>query len=285
VEQQFDQHIPDGVIERVHAFARFLALGVAREQWGAMIHYRKREYILDGDTARIVRHSRNEKGQITDFWESRRAMVTGHEAESTDQLLAYQLNGVWRGKTPAKELMLAFNYISAVVENNPSDFQLTSTAFALLDEPIANPDIFISYRRGYSTALALYLESRMRLAGNTAVFVDKALEPGSQWRDVLTEKINRSKFMIVLCTHGTFEGTTENNWVVREIHLAKLAGATIIPILHPAGRNNFGAEDIPDIEELSVLRDSQVIKVQDATAAEYETAVNKLLSYMGYATY
>ncbi|MEL6148070.1 MAG: toll/interleukin-1 receptor domain-containing protein [Chloroflexota bacterium] len=155
----------------------------------------------------------------------------------------------------------------------------------MLEKPPTSPNTFISYRRGHSTGFALYLEARLRLAGNNAVYVDKALEPGSQWRDVLTEKINQSKFMIVLCTHGTFDGDPEKNWVFREVRMAQQAGCAIIPILHPAGRDDFNARDIPNSPELDALRDSQVIKVQDATAAEYEVAANKLLSYMGYSTY
>jgi hypothetical protein len=286
MEQLYKYTVPEGLIDRVHAFARFLALGVALEQWGAMIHYRKRELVDDGVHLRVARRtSRNEKGHFVDVWESRRAMTSGHEAETTDELLSYQLSGPWQRKTPKKELLLAFDYVIPVIESNPSDLQLTAKAFSLLEQPIADLEIFISYRRGQSTALALYLESRLRLAGNHAVFVDKALEPGSKWRDVLTEKINRSKFMIVLCTHGTFDGDPKTSWVFREIRLGQSANVTIIPIMHPAGRDKFTTENIPNVPELDVLRDSQMIKVQDATAAEYETAVNKLLSFMGYSTY
>ncbi|MEM6530577.1 MAG: toll/interleukin-1 receptor domain-containing protein [Chloroflexota bacterium] len=153
---------------------------------------------------------------------------------------------------------------------------LTQKAYDLLECPPTSPNTFISYRRGYSTPLALYLESRLRLAGNNAVYVDKMLEPGGQWREELETKIRESKYLIVLCTKETFE----SEWVMKEIHFAKESGCTIIPILHPAGRDEFKNRDMPaDLDGL------QTIKVQDATAAEYEVAANKLLSYMGYSTY
>ncbi|MEL6269376.1 MAG: toll/interleukin-1 receptor domain-containing protein [Chloroflexota bacterium] len=253
MENPLEQPLPENEIERVHAFAYDVAWGVLTKRWQSRIT--------------VNRHT---------TWMSERQDDGSYKSVSILNTLPK-----WVGNFPSFDLLMAFGYFEELeipvtfgtgqTQTNLA-YRLTEKAFALLERPAGDPTVFISYSRRYSTTFALYLESRLRLAGNRAVFVDKSLEPGSQWRDVLEEKIRASRYFIVLCAEGTFD----SEWVNKEIELARETGCVIIPILH----HNVHNRDLPD-----VLGDYQTIKVQDRTAAEYETAVNKLLSYMGYATY
>ena len=117
------------------------------------------------------------------------------------------------------------------------------------------------------------LEARLRLAGNHAVFVDKLLEIGGDWRVELEEKIAASRYFIVLVTGDTFE----SEWMRKELDLAQKANCTIIPIWLP---NTQASDSTP-----AIISERQYIQVERETAEGYETAILKLLNRLGYATY
>ncbi|MEL6149290.1 MAG: toll/interleukin-1 receptor domain-containing protein [Chloroflexota bacterium] len=240
----FDMPAPENEIARVHDFARDLAYGATRGLWHTKVQWNK---LMNPEISRI------------------------------SKVYAENLRPKWGTGFPSAYLLLSFGYLTSIEGESAGHaaYLLTEKAFKLLERPAESPGVFISYRRGHSTALALYLEMRLHVAGNHNVFVDKALEPGSQWRNELETKVRGSQYLVLLATHGTFDSA----WVMKEIDIAQNAGSRIIPVLHPAGREPFRAGELPQ-----VLDGLQAIRVQDATAAEYETTANKLLSFMGYST-
>jgi hypothetical protein len=179
----------------------------------------------------------------------------------------------WDGDIPLIHMLSAFGYMTISSEGDAIVGVLTEKAFALLELPLNEPSIFISYRRRHSTAFALLIEARLRIAGNKNVFVDKMLEIGGDWRAELERRVAECDVLIVLVGETTFE----SEWVRREVEIAATNDATIIPIWHPDIRRN---DHTPQ-----VINDRQEIRVERETAEGYETAISKLLHRLGYATY
>jgi len=141
-----------------------------------------------------------------------------------------------------------------------------------LEQPASPQEVFISYKHDQSSAFALLVEARLRLAGNQNPFLDKSINAGDEWEPLLEKKVQESKFLV--CVIG--EKTLESEWVKKEIGWAEEAGATIISIWHGC-----------DIDEntLPALKARHRIKVMAENATEYEVAISKMLNAMGYATY
>lgn len=179
----------------------------------------------------------------------------------------------WNDELPLIHMLSAFSYVAISPEADKVVGVLTEKAFALLELPLNEPSVFISYRRQHSAAFALLIEARLRIAGNKNVFVDKMLEIGGDWRVELEQRASDCDVLIVLIGETTFE----SEWVRREVDLAASNAQTIIPIWHPNVRRN---EHTPQI-----INDRQEIRVERETAEGYETAISKLLHRLGYATY
>jgi len=79
--------------------------------------------------------------------------------------------------------------------------------------------------------------------------------------------------MIVLIGNTTFQ----SEWVRYEVELAQKFGCIIIPVWQA---NIERSDEVP-----KVINDRQEIRVERDSAEGYETAINKLLNRLGYATY
>ena len=87
------------------------------------------------------------------------------------------------------------------VERVQHDFKLTHAAFALLDE--TEPyNVFISYKRSESSALALLVNHRLK-DSSVVPFVDMALEAGGNWHADLEDRIKGCDYFIVLLGEDT----------------------------------------------------------------------------------
>lgn len=241
MESPYQHPAPDDNIARVHEFARDLAYGAANGLWHTNIQWKK---LLNPD---ISKHSK---------------------------IFAEHLNPKWGTDFPSEYLLLSFGYFSKIQgDTGYSSYLLTEKAFALLDQPVNEPKVFVSYRRAESTTFALLIEARLRIAGNRSVFVDKLLEIGGDWRTQLEQQVTDSDYFIVLIGETTFE----SEWVRKETELAATTNSTIIPIWHPNVRR--------DATTPQIINERQEIRVERETAEGYETAITKLLGRMGYSTY
>jgi hypothetical protein len=197
--------------------------------------------------------------------------------------LSHYLNK-WLGQVPDLELFSVLGYVSRYEHPKEQgysprvDWTLTEKAFALLERPATEPDIFISYNRRFSTTFALYLEARLRVAGNTAVFIDKSLEPGSDWRETLKQRVAQSKYVVILIDEGTFDSKN----VLDEVQWALASDATVIPLLHH--QDEGGGPSKGSLKDYG-LGHLHAIQASDRTAKGYESAANELLNFLGYATY
>lgn len=241
MENTFGKRAPTDILARVHEFARDLAYGATLGLWHTQIHWRK---LVNPD---ISQHSK---------------------------VFAAQLGPKWGTEIPSEYLLLSFGYLREYgSESGHSIYLLTDKAFQLLEKPSSPPNVFISYRRQDSSALALLVEARLRLAGNPNPFVDKNLVPGEEWNAQIKQQIQGSRYFI--CLIG--KTTLESPHVLREIDWATESDSTIISVWHNGVRMNRG---VPD-----VLQKRHAITVSEENALGYETVVNQLLNAMGYATY
>lgn len=91
-------------------------------------------------------------------------------------------------------------------------------------------DVFVSYKRedqeqkGRVIPIVRGLE-----AEGFDVFYDVEIPPGSTWEQVLQNKINQSKCVLVLWSHSS----VDSDWVKEEAEIAKMAGKIIPVFLDP----------------------------------------------------
>jgi hypothetical protein len=179
----------------------------------------------------------------------------------------------WAGKYPSEYLLVSFGYLATLsAEAGRSEYLVTEKAFKLLEKPTTPPNVFISYRRSHSSALALLIEARLRLAGNPNPYVDKSLVAGQEWTKELEERVKAARYFIMLIGATTLDST----YVRDELNWAEQSGATIISIWH-------GCK--PDENAPKALTSRHAIIVENESALGYETAINQLLNGLGYATY
>jgi hypothetical protein len=246
-----EQPRPDDLVDQIRAFARDLAYGVTIGAWEHDLYY------MPGGV--FLQAVNNEANQV-------------YEANFQD------LENKWRGSrfyvdAPRAlwlDLLQTFGYVK---RETPDYSTLTPEAFDLLKGPIVAPTIFISYRRGESSAFALLIEARLRIVGVSEVFIDKSIQAGDDWHGRLQQTIQSCK--VFVCLIGPT--TLDSEWVRTELQWAVEAGCTIISIRHGGYDFTDGAPQI--------LRDRQSIEVTGESAKEYEVAVNELLNSLGYRTY
>lgn len=240
--------IQKNVIGNAAKFARDLANGVAQNLWTAEF-----QVFLTSGGSEWSSLTEYEKGPQDPF----------------DMLIAM----TWNHKPPAHTLLRTLGYIALLRDSDSYlRYLLTQKSIDLLELPATPPSIFISYRRDQSSALALLIEARLKLAGNLNPFVDKNITPGDEWHGTLEGTIFRSEYFVSLVGPKTLE----SSMVLKEIKWAEAADCRIISIWHGCEINN----ETPD-----VLKKHHAIQITGESALEYETAVNQLLNSLGYPTY
>lgn len=159
--------------------------------------------------------------------------------------------------------------------------ELTPKALDLLGSD-SRTDIFISYRRAESSLLALYLQSRLKLAGSEA-FVDvNNLNLGDDWHPQLQNKVQSSTYFICLIAPTTLQ----SEYVRKEIQWAQATGVKMIPVFH----NGFDANAEPNKSLIGASdylakitqKHGHVIKDSDDPNA-YRNAADEILTSLGYA--
>jgi hypothetical protein len=248
--------MPEDPIEKIYALARDIAYGASHKMWTS--HLRVKD---EGHQGHFYDHGLNK----------------GLEPKWGDAHNYYSLH-----------LLVAFGYMSRgtppngvhVTERDVAFYDVTQKAFSLLEKPSTLPTVFISYRREHqSSALGLYVEARLKLAGNPNPFIDKNIPAGSNWHGHLEDIIQNCSHFICLIAPQTLE----SEMVQREIEWALKYQKTVISILH----NDFDRAKLSeDAQEFfKRLEQYQYIEVIGYNTDAYEIAVNKLLNSLNYQTY
>ena len=264
LEERSKIPIPSGDVARVKLLAKELALGIHRELWDPII------IIVGSDT--VVGEYHAITGCLDEYLERRWG----------DNNIGHKLH-----------LLRGYGYIEDIHSaSGRSSPRIAQSAFDLLDE-IEPYNVFISYKRSESSALALLVLARLK-EHSLVPFVDMALEVGGNWHADLEERIKACDYFIVLLGKETLSSPM----TVKEVLWAFDSKRTIIPIWH----NEFGQENgfklRQHIEDMSgnwdddglrerkdevhdVFRQTNAIIVQDESASGYNTAIVELLGRFG----
>jgi hypothetical protein len=281
MDNPLEQPAPEGVIERVHEFARDLAYGVAKGLWKAELQleynwWRSGEY-------RINRSGNDEDQFIRDG---------NIQIKPDNHDFFWLISSKWSFNSPIKGLLLSFGYIQLLeVTGGGEIYTPTQQAFKLLNKPSKAPTVFISYSRKHSSALALLIEARLKIAGIQNPFVDKNLKAGEPWHEELKATISKCQYFVCLIgkqiiydenekepdKRCKWVSTLDSEMVRKEIAWAEQAECKIISIWH-----NGALKDANTPESLGTRH---YITVKGDSALDYETAVNEMLNSMGYSTY
>jgi hypothetical protein len=185
---------------------------------------------------------------------------------------------------PRLDLLIALGYLEHVEVGNSGQvayFRITKTSFGLLSAPFVPSRIFVSYRRRESSAFALLIEARLRLAGvpAEAIFVDKNMHGGERWESRIYRELEQTDYFICLVGSTTL---IKGSWVNREIEVLKEVRpqSTVIPVCH----NGTRLVSLPPV--LAKSNGYEIGKPQEEeTALDYEMATNFILNSLGYKTY
>ncbi len=239
--------VPDDTMERAQALALDIAYGVAEGLFHPYVNSFRDELTL------------SPVGRPNDDAHSSKV----EEAETA-------FYNKWNGNFPSIHLMIALKYLDSS-EGDAHD--LTEKAINLLEKPVSAPTIFISYKRGESSAFALLIEARLRLAGNPNPYLDKSLVVGDVWEKEIEEHVRGAKYFVLL----VHPDAANSKYVKDEVRWAQESGCRILSICYPG----------VSIETCGIdgLSQYQVIGIKGNSASDYEDAVHKLLNALGYATY
>jgi hypothetical protein len=212
---------------------------------------------------------------MVEFWEDQLLPAYNEELQSL-------LKDKWESKHPAFPLLESFGYLRLISEAQNQRrytyiYALTETAFSLLQKPALPPSVFISYSRKQSSAFGLLLECKLSSIG-VKPFIDRSIDPGSEWHNQLIKTVNNSTYLVCLIAPGTLDSP----YVREEIKWALDAKIGSISIWH--SNFTFSRRDIPDcpdwLEEF--VTSKHAIRVQEESAEGYFDATNKLLNRLGY---
>jgi hypothetical protein len=191
----------------------------------------------------------------------------------SESITAY-LEQRWGDKLPGVHLLFAYGYLEQPTDT-PNMGLLTKAAFDLVEE-VERESIFISYRRKESSAFALLVLARLKMAGLNA-FVDLALEAGEDWERGLKDRIQKYHMLIALLGPETLRSEV----VRQEITWALEAKLAIIPVWH----NGFiyRADDWPELtlKVHQALEKTHTIRVVEESALGYNNALVELLNRFG----
>jgi len=172
------------------------------------------------------------------------------------------------------EVLLGHEYLRYMDSEDVTP-RLTTKAYDLIVE--ASPfNIFISYRRLDSSALALLVSARLKEHG-LVPFIDMALEAGGVWHADLEEQIKATDYFIILLGKETLS----SQMTVKEIQWAIQYEKTIIPLWH--SRFKLNDEQWPDIPTpvRDTVQQTNAIIVQNESASGCNSAIVELLNRFG----
>lgn len=178
------------------------------------------------------------------------------------------LNEKYNFSVPPKYLFEVNQYIT-------DRGRLTKEAFELAEQ-ISQDSVFISYKRKESSAFALLVLSRLKHAG-LDVFLDLAMEPGDDWKDVIKKRLQNCDVFVLILSKNTLKSSI----VLDEITWALEANRPIIPIWHNGFRYKSALwKDIPT-QIHGLLDSTHTIRVLEESALAYNNAVVELLNRFG----
>lgn len=256
--------------KRVDQFTRDLTWGVMKGIWAPNLKQ-------DVDYGREINLDANNVPQLSENLHSRPVTYySPHYEYGTSKEFEQQFTQKWQLEIiPTIKDLHFWGYV------DKDDDILTQKAIDLLHTPSTAPTVFISYRQIASSTLALAIEARLKYLGNNNTFIDKELSPGKRFDTQITDAIKNCSHFVLLVDDDIFApGSGGVSWVKKEYDLAITEKKEIIPIIH-----NNALPKLKDFEKQGYDTSIQYIDCKGISAADYESAINRLLNTLEYATY
>lgn len=239
-----EDELPNDPVDRIHRLARDLAWGALNNLWDARVEIRRDK----------IQPVRGVKGAMLESYLKR-----------------------WGDSLPSPTLLIAFGYLDDQHGQTPSGTpmivgSLTMAAFSLLKSPVRAPEVYISYSRESSSALALLTVARLQMAGVPNPFIDMNLNPGDTVHAEQEYRVRRSDYLVCLIAPGTLNNDyvqMELGWAFNEHHI------NVIPVWH----GGFA----PPHDYPPRLAARNAIRITEESTEAYNTAMIRLLNRLGYA--
>ena len=255
--ERLNRELPNGRQERVHEFAMDLAVGYEESAWD--------------DTFLLLPAA---GGRPRNEWIPN---PPSEDFRANFQHLAQKWT-IREGVDPDYPDLGKLERQAYIEPAGGDTYALTPKALELLEAPHEPPNVFISYSREESSALALLLETRISYETNATPFLDKSLDPGDEWHGSLETRVKEAKAFI--CLLGRY--TLNSRFVRKEIEwaLSDKGNKLIMPVWH----NNFDTSrgEYPDLIE--ELNRHQAVHIREESADGYDAGVDKILNRLGYST-
>ena len=244
LEERRQIPIPDGDVLWVKLLAKELVLGVYRKLWTSTILTVQSNFVH----GELIPIDENIEEYLEKRWGDRHI---GHHLELLQGHGYIDYNGPGKGYT------------------------LIQAAFDLIDET-ESYNVFISYKRSESSALALLVNTKLK-EHSLVPFVDMALEAGGNWHADLEERIKKCDYLIILLGEETLASTM----TIKEIEWAIKYRKTIIPVWHSGF--DLDSEQWNDIDSKvkDAIKQTNAIRVIEESASDYNRAIVELLNRFG----
>lgn len=181
----------------------------------------------------------------------------------------------WEDKSPHIGILVSNGYLTYnPTSSQQGDWIITKAAFDLIEE-VEQASIFISYKRSESSAFALLVLARLKMAG-LEPFLDLSLVPGEDWEAGLKKRIEKFDYLIVILGKDTLKSEV----CLKEIQWAIEAGLSIIPIWHNGFSYKTGEWDV-SLKVDAALSKTHTIRVLEESALAYNNAIVELLNRFG----
>lgn len=272
-----EEAVPENILKQIESFARDLAFLATKEIRGSIYSSYDNESLKDLrwriEKKDLDKFPENYMKQFLEKW-------TKDDPDSPNHKRAFY---------PKVSLMLSFSYLQKHSESKLATgrdqtlYILTEKAFDLLNIPATKPTIFVSYRRYESSALAVLVETRLKLQDSQiGVFTDADIPLGDDWERKLEQSILDCEHFILLISHDTLS----SEWVRQEIDWALESGSQIISICHSGYDLNITPENESPEEKQAreKLLPWQYHLIREENAKEYHSAMTELVRNLGYST-
>ncbi len=216
------------------------------------------------------------QGIHLNLWRPEIILVRQNEPHRPDQAILRQfIEERWKDSIDSTFtiVLLAHGYIAAT--QYETRYRVTEKAMDLLEYPDPH-DVFISYRRLDSSALALLVLARLK-EHSLVPFCDMALEAGGNWHADLEDRIRDCDYFIILLGKDTLSSPM----TVKEIQWALEYEKTVIPVWHSGFDIDSDQWNHVPSKVIDAIQQTNAIIVQDESASGYNSAIVELLNRFG----
>jgi hypothetical protein len=180
------------------------------------------------------------------------------------------ISQVWGDESISFEILVAFEYI--IISDHRHSWRLTAKAFDLLNQP-PPIEIFISYSRNVSSALAMLIWAELRTDGFQHFLDIRDIALGDDWEDVLEQRVRQSNIFIPVIGPNTLNSPyiqAEINWAL------DTPNCRLMPVLH-AGFTppDFNATAFP------ILQEKNLIVIPEDRALAFHNALQQIRGALG----